>query len=228
MTPFGAEVIETPANYNYSRSLLFAWAVPYYHFGARLTYPIHAKVAISGMMVNGWNDVVDNNGGKSVHLGFSLTPFKRLSIIQNYIVGAEQPRNDRDKRHVSDTIVTLNATEKLSLMANYDYGIDRVAGERQRYQGVAGYLRYAFTPRFSVSPRVEWFSDPLGLATGFGQTLMEATLTSEVKLRSSMLVRAEYRTDWSDHPYFPRRSGISGKSQTTATLGLIYLMGQEP
>jgi hypothetical protein len=31
----GAEVIETPNNWNYSRSLLFVWCEPYYHFGLR-------------------------------------------------------------------------------------------------------------------------------------------------------------------------------------------------
>ncbi len=228
VTPFGAEVIESPANYNYSRSLLFSWAIPYYHFGTRLTYAFNDKVSVTGMVVNGWNNVVDNNGGKTVHLGVTLTPFKKLSIIQNYMVGAEQPGNDHDKRHVVDTTVTFSATDKLSLMANYDYGMDRVLGSREKYQGFAGYLRYAFSPRFAISPRLEWFTDPQGLATGFGQTLREGTLTSEFKVRQSMLLRAEYRTDWSNHDFFQKRSGLLAHSQTTATLGIIYVMGQEP
>jgi hypothetical protein len=228
VTPFGAEVIETPANYNYSRSLLFAWAIPYYHFGARVSYPINDKVALTGMVVNGWNDVVDNNGGKSVHFGVNLTPFKQLNIVQNYMIGPEQPGNNRDKRQVLDTVVTLAASDKLSLMANYDYGMDRVAGIRSRYQGLAGYARYAFSSRFAISPRVEWFADPQGLATGFAQTLREGTLTSEFKLRPSMLLRAEFRRDWSDRPYFQTRSSLLAHSQNTATLGILYIMGQEP
>ena len=35
VTSAGAEVIEAKDNWNYSRSLLFAWAIPYYHFGFR-------------------------------------------------------------------------------------------------------------------------------------------------------------------------------------------------
>jgi len=35
--PAGAEVIESNANWNYSRSLLFSWAIPYYHMGFRAT-----------------------------------------------------------------------------------------------------------------------------------------------------------------------------------------------
>jgi Putative beta-barrel porin-2, OmpL-like. bbp2 len=36
VTPLGAEVIETKDNWNYSRSNLFALAIPYYHMGARV------------------------------------------------------------------------------------------------------------------------------------------------------------------------------------------------
>jgi hypothetical protein len=38
VTPAGYEVIETKDNWNYSRSLLFALAVPYYHLGLRASY----------------------------------------------------------------------------------------------------------------------------------------------------------------------------------------------
>jgi len=33
VTPAGAEVVESKDNWNYSRGLLFAWAIPYFHFG---------------------------------------------------------------------------------------------------------------------------------------------------------------------------------------------------
>src|ERR1035438_296348 len=44
MTSAGAEVIETNQNWNYSRSLLFAWAIPYYHFGLRASIPIGVDI----------------------------------------------------------------------------------------------------------------------------------------------------------------------------------------
>src|SRR5205823_1138365 len=67
VTSAGAEVIESHSNWNYSRSLLFAWAIPYYHFGLRAT---ETKGHFAGgfQVVNGWNNVEDNNSGKT--LGF--------------------------------------------------------------------------------------------------------------------------------------------------------------
>jgi len=35
VTSAGAETIEAKDNWNYSRSVLFAWAIPYWHFGLR-------------------------------------------------------------------------------------------------------------------------------------------------------------------------------------------------
>ena len=228
VTQHGAEVIESKDNWNYSRSILFAWAIPYYHFGTRLTYPLHEKLTVAGYVVNGWNDVVDNNSGKTFGFQAVVKPASRLTIVQNYMVRKEQPNNVLDRRHLIDTTVTLAVTPSFSLMANYDYGMDRLLGERVRWQGIAGYARFQVTPVFAIAPRFEWYDDPHGFTTGLGQTLKEATLTTEFKLRGSILARAEYRRDWSDLPFFEKRTGPLSKNQTTATLALIYVLGQEP
>src|SRR6266849_3677956 len=86
----GAEVIETKDNWNYSRGLLFAWAIPYYHMGVRATYTVNNKVSLMGALVNGWNNVEDNNGGKTVGVSLTVKPTKKLTIIQNYTGGPEQ------------------------------------------------------------------------------------------------------------------------------------------
>jgi hypothetical protein len=227
VTPLGTEVIETKDNWNYSRSLLFSWAVPYYHFGTRLRYPFSDKFSVAGYVVNGWNNVVDNNGGKTYGIQVALNPTKKLSIVQNYMTGPEQNHNSSDWRHVSDTTVTYAVTSSLSLMANYDYGMDRVLGERVRWQGIAGYARLQVTPWFAIAPRLEWFADPQGFTTGLAQNVKEATFTAEFKLKNSVLLRGEYRQDWSDQAFFEKHDNTAGRNQQTVTLGMIYVIGQE-
>src|SRR5512146_1336169 len=90
VTPHGAEVIETKDNWNYSRGLLFYYGIPYYHFGARAKYAFNDKVALSGYLVNGWNNIIDNNTGKTGGITLALTPTKKLTITQNYMAGPEQ------------------------------------------------------------------------------------------------------------------------------------------
>ena len=42
-------MIETNQNWNYTRSLLFYYAIPYYHFGVRAKYTFNDKWSITGL-----------------------------------------------------------------------------------------------------------------------------------------------------------------------------------
>jgi hypothetical protein len=222
VTPLGAEMIETKDNWNYSRSLLFALAIPYYHMGARLAYGFGDRFAIAGLIVNGWNNVVENNGGKSFGVQATFKPTRKLSIVQGYMVGPEQTDDDEDIRHVSDTILTYAAVPWLSLMANYDIGRDRVDGAPVQWQGVAAYARVTATSWWAISPRLEWYEDRDGFTTGVAQTIRGGTLTSEFKVDDQLFTRVEYRRDVSNRPFFANGSGRV-KPQTTLTVGLFYV-----
>ncbi|HEU4388446.1 MAG TPA: porin, partial [Blastocatellia bacterium] len=222
VTQHGAEVIETKDNWNYSRSLLFALAIPYYHFGVRATYPVNDQFTFTAFLVNGWNNVVDNNSGKTIGLQALWKPTKKLTIVQNYMGGPEQFNNNGDWRHLSDTLVTYNATDKFSLMGNYDYGSDRVNGDRIHWQGVAVYARGQLNDWFAVSPRFEWYDDADGFTTGLKQEVKDFTFTTEQKIHKGVISRFEYRRDFSDEPFFLKRGDQLVKAQSTFTFGIIY------
>jgi len=65
VTPLGAEVIESQGNWNYSRSVLFGYAIPFYHVGVRASLPVNDKLSFSGYLVNGWNNGSEVNGDKT-------------------------------------------------------------------------------------------------------------------------------------------------------------------
>ena len=177
MTNAGAEVIEAKDDFNYSRSLLFQLAIPLYHSGGRLTYSPNDKVTLMGGVINGWNDVNDNNTAKSVMASVTFKPTGSLSIIENYIGGPEQPNNNDDWRTLSDTVISYTVNPQLSLMANYDYGHDTSSGTSVHWQGVAGYLKYQANKYVAVVPRIEFYNDASGFTTGVVQNLTDATVT---------------------------------------------------
>ncbi|MGH9351449.1 MAG: outer membrane beta-barrel protein, partial [Terriglobia bacterium] len=88
VTSAGAEVIPAMSDWNYSRSLLFAWAIPFYHFGLRTSTPFTKSWTAGLQVVNGWNNVVDNNGGVTIGLTSALTKPKYAWDL-NYYVGPE-------------------------------------------------------------------------------------------------------------------------------------------
>ncbi len=224
VTMMGNEVIETKDNWNYSRSLLFTLAIPYYHMGARLSYSPNDKITLQGHLVNGWNNVQDNNAGKSVGGAITLKPTSALTIIENYMGGPEQgdTTDSGPWRNMSDTIVSYTVTKQVSLAANYDHGQDKVAGKTVMWHGVAGYLKYQPNDIFALTPRVEYYRDRDGITTGVVQKLKEFTLTAEVKHKDGVMMRLEYRGDFSDEPFFTKNTREAVKSQNTFTIGFVY------
>ncbi|MBI4877982.1 MAG: porin [Acidobacteria bacterium] len=226
VTAAGAEVIETNSNWNYSRSLLFAWAIPYYHFGLRASYPLHKHFNAGIHLVNGWNNVEDNNSGKTVGLIGSFTSSK-VTWTHTYHVGPEKTDTNQGYRHLYDTTLLLTPSAKANFYLNVDYGVDKqITGRNFSWKGVAGAARLAPTEWFALSPRLEWFSDTDGFSTGTAQKLKEFTLTAEFKMKDGILMRPEYRCDWSDTPFFDRGSASgTHKSQTTLLVGLVAFFG---
>jgi hypothetical protein len=221
VTPFGAEVIESNANWNYSRSLLFALAIPYNHFGLRATYPLSNALSFYGMVVNGWNNVADTHTAKSVGGGFTYSPNTKISLAENYLTGPEQPNDNRTYRKLTDTVLTLTLNSKWALMGNYDYGDDRAVGQAVRWQGVAAYVHYQLTPSFALTPRVEWLTDPQGYVTGSPNQLREITVTPDWKVNDHFDFRTEYRVDRGLNPIYPLHNGTPQKTQMTATSGIL-------
>ena len=255
VTTNGAEVIETKDNWNYSRGLLFTFAIPFYHFGLRAKYPINDKVSITGLLVNGWNNIVDNNTGKTYGVSLSANPTKKISLTQNYYVGPEQFNTNSNWRQLTDTVVTYNPTGKLSLMTNFDYGREKPCNfisltnpcpganatnnPAAWWSGIAQYARYAFNDATAVALRYEYLNDHNNYAfngfgsTGRGQHVQEGTVTLERVLAKHLITRLEYRGDVSNLRPFTKGTRLCGpaispsfacfKSQSTATVGLIYV-----
>jgi hypothetical protein len=233
VTPIGAEVIESKDNFNYSRSLLFTLAAPYYHMGARIGYSPNDKVTVTGYLVNGWNDVIDNNAAKTVGGSLSVKPNAKANVIVNYLVGKEQPTAaDGGTRNLVDVVFSYTANAKTSLLFNYDYGHDSVAVAATptsavaqsgvAWQGIALGLKYLANDKWAFSPRYEYYNDGDAFTTGLDQHLQEITLTGEYKTPVGLLARFEFRSDFSNKDFFVKDSGATTKTQPTVSVSLIY------
>jgi hypothetical protein len=231
VTPHGAEVIETKDNWNYSRGVLFSYAIPYYHFGMRAKYTFNDKYSLTGFFVNGWNNVLDNNTGKTYGLSFGWNPNKKFGITQNYMAGPEQNNINSAWRQLSDTVITYSPTARWSFMVNGDYG----RGDRYTipetdtlshpvfWTGVAGYVKYAFSSKSAFATRYEYYDDHDGFTTGtlVPTHINEFTATLERVVAHHIISRMEFRRDMSNQPTFLK--GLTPvKDQNTLTAGLVF------
>ncbi len=225
VTSAGAELTETYLNWNYSRSLLYANG-PYYHFGLRASMPLNQYFTAGVQLVNGWNNVEDNNSGKTGGITTALVT-KKVSWFNNYYVGPEKTGTNDGLRHFYDSVLLLTPTDKANFYVNFDYGTDRrIGGGGNNFYGVAGAAHFVLTDHISVSPRLEWYNDAAGFITGTPQKLKEFTMTAEYKWVEGLLSRLEYRHDWSNMPFFDRgNEPASAKHQDTLLLGIVAYFG---
>jgi hypothetical protein len=237
VTSAGAEVMETNQNFNYSRSLLFAWAIPYSHTGVRVQYPIGSHFTGSFQVVNGWNNVEPINSGKTYGVTGAYA-WKKVTWNNNYYVGPENAGTTKGWRNLYDSSAAVNATDNLSYYVNFDYAHQNSASIAApgstsltsspiilpggSWAGLAGAVRYAIGKKYAVAGRLEFFDDVDGLSTGLAQNVKEFTLTGEYKITDWLMTRCEFRTDWSNKPFFEKSSGQPGsKTQPTVLLGMI-------
>ena len=233
VTSAGAEVIEAPSNWNYSRSLLFAWAIPYYHFGLKTTTPINKVVTVGFQLVNPWNSTWGDH--KFTNVGFTLGVTKGIyTWNSDYYVGPNNPvvgnLPSGGNRNLFDTTLVVAPNDKTNFYINGDYGRNAYAGGggHANWEGIAVAGRDQLSTMGAVAGRAEYFKDPQGFSTGTEQSLGEFTITGEYKFSSIFLSRVEARRDISSVPFFNDLSKPNGSAtQTTLTLAFMAVFGQE-
>ncbi|MGO8758928.1 MAG: porin [Terracidiphilus sp.] len=233
VTSAGAEVIEAKDNWNYSRSLLFVNAIPYWHFGARTSMPVSKTETIGFQLFNGWNNVSKSNGGVS---GAFTSAYVKPKVTWdlNYLVGPENANTTAGLRNLIDTTLLFTPPGKFNAYINFDYGTNQDETVSQgntklvTWDGVAFAFHEQATAKNAVAGRFEYFDDANGFQTGTyptGNTLYEGTFTYEYKWVEGMLMRVEYRCDVSNQKYFNKLANQSTDQQQTVTVAFIAFFG---
>ncbi len=238
VTMAGAEVIKGPANPNVSRSILFGYAIPFTHTGARATYVFSDALSVMVGVNEGWDTFKDTNDDLTAELGLLWVPSKMFSLAAQAYSGKEQLFNyptissNKGTRNLIDLVGTINATDRLSFTLNYDYGTQDNAStvvpsgaSKAKWTGLAGYANYQFNDQWKLSFRAEYFDDKDGYRTGVVQKWKEATLTMAYvpPAVKNLELRAELRGDRSNVASFlAKDEATAKKSQNSFGLQALY------
>jgi hypothetical protein len=229
VTSASAELTETHLGWSYSRGIMYSNG-PFYHFGGRISKPIIGPWTMGFQIVNGWNNIEDNNSGKTIGITSNITG-KKASLANIYYAGPERTGTNKGWRNYFDTVLTLTPTDKFSAYLTYDIASDRAdyglnRGSNNWYAfGASG--RFQLTDTWAFTSRYEYYNDIDGLITGQAQALQEYTATVEYKFAKGFLTRMEYRHDWSNLPYFDRGNELGSSTKVdTALIGFVAYFGQ--
>jgi hypothetical protein len=244
VTLHGTEVIWSPNNANFSRSILFG-SVPFTHTGVRASYALSDKLMLMAGLNNGWDQVNDTNKGKTIELGATMTPVKPVSLSAVLMSGKENisqtnppaiatPGAPEGKRSSVGLLGSYALSDALTLSAEFlnvsqENAPDLVNGgsKTAKYNGIAGYVTYQFAPKWKATVRGESFDDKDGLRFGFPAGTTSATKYREVTLTAAYLaadnveLRGEVRRDHASQAVFTDGAGI-GNSLTTLAVQALY------
>ena len=222
VTPIGNEVIKTRDNWNYSRSLLFTLAEPYYHAGVRVSYSVNDHFSLSGLsrerVEQRRRQQRRQDGRRAGDAETIGRTHDRPELHGRPGTGERQRRLASSGRHGHHLHGHANREprDELRLRTRYGGGLDGDVARRGGIPAVPAEAWFAFTPR------AEYYDDPNGSTTGVIQKIKEITLTTEFKHKDGVLLRVEYRRDMSDTPFFQKNVSSLVKHQDTLTVGIVY------
>jgi len=230
VTLAGAEVIKSDGDTNYSRSILFGYAIPFTHTGVRATWKLSDSLSLIGGVNQVWDAFQDPNSDKTAEIGATFAPSKEMSFSAVYYGGKElvsnYPKSSANgMRNLFDVVGTFTLSEQLTLVLNYDYGTqDKAAfdGGKAKWQGLAAYLNYQLNEQWRLSLRGEYFDDKDGYRTGLIQKWKEGTVTLAYMPMKAVEIRGEFRADKSDQPAFLKTDGTGKDKQQSFGLEVLY------
>jgi len=189
----GYESIESPANDQFSRGLLFTFLQPWTTTGLRLTYAINDQWEITGGLTQGWNVVEDNNEAWTFNGGIRWMPMETVFIQETVYYGPENWNvnngtidsnfdgvNDTNRLGndmylseesndnytlLSDLVASWDINESWTIGGNFDYINNEDAIDKQDAQlwGLAGYVRYNVNEDLYLAVRGEYIDDSDGI-----------------------------------------------------------------
>ncbi|MBC8088807.1 MAG: porin [Phycisphaerae bacterium] len=144
-------------NPTYTRSLVAEYS-PYYQSGAKLTWAATPKLTAQVNVVNGWQNISENNRGKGLGIRLDFAPMANSTLSYYNFFSQEAGTKLRSFNGMGGKVTKGRAT----VLAQFDLGMqddsDGSDGSATWY-GFTAIVRGQIAPTVSLSARVERFDD---------------------------------------------------------------------
>ena len=206
----GLEGWSSADNPTYTRSLVADYS-PYYLSGAKLTWQPTAALTAQLHVMNGWQNISENNRQKAVGARVDYAVSPSLTVSYANFFGNEQPTGTRNVLRAFNQVM---AKGTLPTGTQVQGQVDLGSQDGRRWHGLVGIVRQPVTDRIAISARAERFSDPDQVIIGTGGleafTGNGGSLGLDVRLDAGVQWRSEVRVLRTTAPLFPGRASTRG------------------
>lgn len=227
-TIFGAEVLESWQNLNYTRGALYFAAQPFWHTGLRAAYTVSDMLSVTALVVNdantAWSSDNPQDNAPVLALQVRLTPSEALSIALGGMYAVDT-QTSSGLETFADLVVTYNVAA-LSAVLNADYNFNRDEGSS--IAGVSLALGYQFTPMFGAALRGEYVKYDDGddsVDDPFEEPILTGTATLDFKpvpASQQLVVRLEGRVDQQQDAFV--KAGSDAELTDVNFMGVVSLV----
>lgn len=231
VTLMGVEVIETIANPNWSEANQFIYVENFTGTGVSVETKFNNYVDAQFRVINGWDQVTDNNTHKSLMGRVGLYPDALTSLGIVGYWGPEEPNNNTANRYGVNAVL-WRKLDKVNVWVQGDYGREQANAalpdptQDAQWWALGGWVTYDFSSALALALRGDYVDDENGARTsgflGFpvntGQKFGSGTATLNIRAWPNAMVRPELRYDRSTLTAFDGK-----KDQVTAAVGVSYL-----
>jgi len=233
-TLLGLEVIETIANPNWSEGNQFIYVENFTGTGLSVETKFNNYVDVQFRVINGWDQVSDNNGRKSLMARVGLYPNALSSLGLTGYWGPEEAGNNNANRYGFEGLL-WRKLGKTAVWVQGDYGAEQANAalpdptQDAKWWALGGWVTYDFSSSLGLALRGDYVNDENGARTNgalgypaapvnLGQKFGSATATLNIKTWPSAVLRPELRYDRSTLAAFDGK-----KDQITVAMSLTYL-----
>ncbi|WP_133272578.1 porin [Hymenobacter radiodurans] len=225
----GFESAISKDNWTLTRSLM-AENSPYYEAGGRFTYEIAPQLTLTGLVLNGWQNIRDNNQAKALGTQIQWKPGQgKLLINSSGFYGQEQPQDSvRRRRYFHNFYASYTATSRLSLALVFDVGKqenERRGAKADTWHTGAAFIRYKLAEQWNTTLRGEYYRADRGVvissispmvgAPGF--TVHGASLNLDYAPTGNVFFRVEGRVLNARATIFQQKDGATSDSYGNVT-----------
>jgi len=232
-TLMGLEVIETVANPNWSEGNQFIYVENFTGTGLSAETKFSNDVDLQIRVINGWDQVSDNNSHKSLmgRVGLYPNALTSLGIVGYW--GAEEAGNNSANRYGVEGLL-WRKLGKAAVWVQGDYGQEQANAalpdptQDAKWWALGGWVTYDFTSTVGLALRGDYVNDENGARSSFnglvgfpannGQKFGSGTATLNIRAWPSAVVRPEVRYDRSTLGAFDGK-----KDQITVAVAVAYL-----
>jgi hypothetical protein len=215
----GTESWVSRENPTYTRSLISDYS-PYYESGVKLTWDVKDDFTALFAVVNGWQNVSENNADKSFGLRFDWALSPRLSLSYYNLIGNEQPDTIRARLRMYNGVSAKWASDEMSFTATFDGGRQERPGfEAASWWGTSAIAHIQMTERTAVTGRFEAYYDPTQTIIQTGTRAFEVfggSFGFDFEPNDGVIWRSEVRALKGHNAVFPDNGSPTGRSRSNS------------